>query len=123
MLPSRITDRVSQGVSRGKTRHLQKFGNPAGDPSRLPFFEARNDCDIFEHRIMGKKSDVLDDVSDVPPQSVGGKLPGIPAPDMDRSRVGLEEPVDKAQRRRFAAAGRPEKHAEFTLPDIEIKVP
>ena len=45
------------------------------------------------------------------------------AVDQDVPAVDLLEAGDRAQRRRFAAAGGPEQHHELAVPDFQVEFP
>src|SRR5258708_1929126 len=64
----------------------------------------------------------LDRVADAAPQCLGRHRPHVLAGDADRAAVERHQPVDHAQCRRFAAAGRAEQYAERAIRDGQRQI-
>ena len=68
--------------------------------------------DVLADRHVREEPDLLDHVADPAPQLDDREVADAAAVDPDVALVEGDQPVDQLQRRRLAAAGRADEHAE-----------
>src|SRR5207248_8087067 len=92
---------------------FEELVDPGVDPPAVPAQQAGDGGHIGGHVEVGEEPDLLDDVADPPAQChrVGGG--DVALVDEDPARRRLDQPVDHLERRRLAAAGRPDQHARL----------
>src|SRR5437764_5352046 len=71
---------------------------------------------------MGKEARLLDHVSHLQPQRWGVDSVRVGAVNQDAAAVGIDEPVDHAQRRRLAATRGPDQNACLAVGDVQREV-
>ena len=70
---------------------------------------------------MGEQADFLNDIADAAPQFNGIDCADVLAADKDFAAGRGDEPVDKLEGGRLAAAGGPDENDELALLDVKIE--
>jgi hypothetical protein len=74
------------------------------DARGLPAEQPRRDADVLRHAHVAEQPEPLEAVADPPPQLVRRERADVLAVEEDRAARGLDEPVDRLERRRLARA-------------------
>ena len=74
--------------------HLQKLGDQSVALGFVVFKKLRHHADVLGHGHIGKQADLLDDVTDVPPELYLVGLPDVLAVNGNDAGVRLDEAVD-----------------------------
>ena len=98
-----------------ETHQLDQLVDARGDARVVPAEQLRRDRDVLRHRHVREQADALEHVADPPPQHDGIGGAHVLAFDAHGAAVGLGQPVDQAQQRGLAGAGRPDDGEEFAL--------
>src|SRR6516162_7546693 len=118
LLAARKLVRILVAIGRRvEAKQLEQLADSVADPCFRPFQEPRHGRDVVLDRPMRKQPDRLDGIADAAPQRLDRNQCYVLAADPDRSRIGGDQPVDHSERRRFAAAGGAEQHAELSGTD------
>ena len=98
---------------RVEPHQLEQLADPFPDPLFLPAQQPRHGADVPFHRHVREEADLLDDVADRAAQLGHVVVADLPAVDADVAARERDQPVDELERRRLAAAGRPDEHADL----------
>ena len=119
-LPARELRRVARAVARARARparaarrtrsRIRAFGQPSSRGTVR---------DVVGDRHVREEADLLDHVADPAAELDDGDLADAAPVDADVALVERDEPVHELQRRRLAAAGRADEHAERPGGDLE----
>ena len=100
----------------------QQLIHPPVDGGLIPLQKPRYDADVVAHGHVRKEADTLKHVPHGSTEPYRILLQHIPAPNLDRSPIGLDETIDHLQGRGLAAARGSEKHQGFAFSHVERKV-
>ncbi len=107
---------------RVERHHLEQLHRARARLAFVPAQELRHDADVLLDRHVGEQADLLDDVADRAAQLDRVGIGRILAGDEDAAGGRLDDPVDHLERRRLAAAGRPQQDADLALAELEVDV-
>ena len=106
----------------GKIDHLQKLAGDAVALLLAVFQEGRYHADVLGHRHIGKQSDLLNNVADMPAQVhliLGGDVLAV---QIDLSAGGFNEAVDHFQGGGLSAAGGANQNGHLSVRDLEGQI-
>ena len=105
-----------KAVAVGRRFHAdqcQQLVDARGDLAGIPAEELRHRRDVLGDRPVREQPDLLDHVTDMAAERHRVDVHHVAPVHGDRARVGLDHPVDDPHRRRLAAAGGPDQHADL----------
>src|SRR4029077_7859529 len=114
-IPMAVLDRVEADES-------QELVDAIVYPSIIPVPQPRHRADVVADGHVRKEARALDDVAHLQTQLRGVDSMSVLAVDQDPARVWLDEPIDHPQRRRLAAARRPDQDTCLAVGDVKRKV-
>ena len=115
--------RVAPGIRRGLQAHDREQLLGAGRQARLrPAQQPRHRDDVLLDRLVREQAGLLDHVADAAAELRDVARRRVDAVEQDAARRGLDQAVDHLERRRLAAAGRPDEHADPSRRDREREV-
>ena len=124
-LPLSAGERARKAVAISRRVHAdqrQQFVHAPRHARLVPFQQARHGGDVVGDRPVRKQPDLLDDVADAAAKLDAIDVHDIAPADRDGPGVGLDHPVDDPHRRRLAAAGRSDEHAQLALGNRQRQV-
>ena len=101
-------------VGRIEADEVEQLGGARLDPRARPAEQPRNRADVPLDRHVREEPDLLDDVADRAAQLGQVVVADRPAVDADVAARELDQPVDELERRRLAAARRPDEDADVS---------
>ena len=102
-----------------KTDKMQQLMSPRSAACGRPLLEPGNNGNVFLNRHMGKEADILNDVTDAPPQLNRVPVSRVAPFDHDRARGWHEEAIDQLEDGGLANAASTDNGQDFSRFDRE----
>ena len=98
---------------------FRQLGDARAGPGLLPAELLRHRADVLGDGPVREQAGLLDDITDPAAQFVGREGGLVLAEHLDATARRLNQPVDHLERRRLAAAGRPDQYRDLALAQFE----
>jgi hypothetical protein len=104
-----------------QTHHVQHLVYTLGNSIRGPLEKPGNDSDVLLHSHVGKKTDVLDRITNPAPQLNGILSADVVPVNQDAPGTRLDQPVDHLQGRSLPATAGPQQDQRLAFPNLHAQ--